>query len=328
MTRKRLLFHTTSAFALACSYLVGAIGALSASPDASAEKSLQVKTGPSSLSVLEGENLLLEYTYVASPFKPYAKHWCTPRGTNVLRDAPHDHLHHHALMYAIGIDGVDFWSEGGKAGRQVHRGLEGVQTCQRDGFTVATFTQKLDWVGSGEDSKIREQRTLEVYRKKDLDASLLTWRARFEPQASGKPVELTGRHYFGLGMRFVVSMDKGGRFFNPSGKPGEIVRGTEKLTRARWCAFTAKTGDKPVTVAMFDHTGNVRHPATWFTMTAPFAYLSATLDLYRKTLTIPAGRPLELCYGVALWDGEVEPSRVEELYRKWLKLCSGGKREP
>ena len=38
-----------------------------------------------------------------------ASHYVT--GENLLRDAPHDHLHHHALMYGIRVNGVNFWEE-------------------------------------------------------------------------------------------------------------------------------------------------------------------------------------------------------------------------
>ena len=46
-----------------------------------------------------------------------------------------------------------------------------------------------------------------------------------------------------------------------------------------------------------------------FRMLDPFAYLSATLNLYKEPLEIVAGKPLELAYGVALWDGEIPAER-------------------
>ena len=48
-----------------------------------------------------------------------------------------------------------------------------------------------------------------------------------------------------------------------------------------------------------------------------FAYLSATLNLWKEPLELKAAEPLALCYGVALWDGTVEPADVEALYRRW-----------
>jgi hypothetical protein len=71
---------------------------------------------------------------------------------------------------------------------------------------------------------------------------------------------------------------------------------------------------------MFDHPINVRHPATWFTMDTPFAYLAATINLDDEPFTLPAGKPLVLRYGVALWDGSVEPARIEKLYERWSAL--------
>ena len=88
---------------------------------------------------------------------------------------------------------------------------------------------------------------------------------------------LSGSHYFGLGMRFVRSMD-GGEFFNADGKEGTIFRGEERLVRSNWCAYTAAIDGKPVTVAMLGHPDNPRHPTTWFTMAKPFAYLSGDAE--------------------------------------------------
>ena len=82
--------------------------------------------------------------------------------------------------------------------------------------------------------------------------------------------------------------------------------------------------DKDVTVAMFDHPKNARHPATWFTMHKPFAYLSATLGLHEKPLEIDK-KGLNVCYGVALWDGKVSKERIEKLYKKWIKQISKDK---
>jgi hypothetical protein len=54
-------------------------------------------------------------------------------------------------------------------------------------------------------------------------------------------------------------------------------------------------------------------------MTKPFAYLSATMNLHREPLAIASDEPLELHYAVALWDGQVENSQIDRLYRRWVK---------
>ena len=97
-----------------------------------------------------------------------------------------------------------------------------------------------------------------------------------------------------------------------------MYRGEERLVRSRWCAYTVKADGKDVTVAMFDSPENVRHPATWFTMHKPFAYLSATQKLHEQPLEIDK-KGLGVCYGVALWDEAVKPERIEKLYQTWAK---------
>jgi hypothetical protein len=120
-------------------------------------------------------------------------------------------------------------------------------------------------------------------------------------------------------MRFVESMDTGGEFLTPAEEEGVVVQGTEKATRATWSAFHGNADGKPVTVAMFDAPDNPRHPATWFTMTAPFAYLSATMNLTEK-MTISRDQPLKAKYGVAVWDGTVDKAEIERVYQAWRVL--------
>jgi hypothetical protein len=114
-------------------------------------------------------------------------------------------------------------------------------------------------------------------------------------------------------------MDREGRHFNADGAEGQPVRGQERLVRSRWCAYTAKAEGKPVTVALFDHPENPRHPATMFTMTGPFAYLSATLNLSKEPLTVQADNPLTLRYGAAVWDGEIDAAAVQRVYQVFLR---------
>ena len=129
---------------------------------------------------------------------------------------------------------------------------------------------------------------------------------------------LTGSHYFGLGMRFLESLDTGGQFLNAAGQTGDTVRGSEQLVRADWCAYTAEADGKPVTIAMFGHPENLRHPTHWFTMTTPFAYLAATLNLHKEPLEVASDKPLVLHYAVAVWDGRIDKSKIDQVYRRWV----------
>lgn len=264
-----------------------------------------------------GEKALAEYRYTGVPYKPYIAVFRTPAGINVLRDAPSDHLHHHALMFAIGVDGIDFWQEGNAPGRQAHR-----EFLKRDaahgGQETAGFVELLDWLGpESETPRLHEKRTVQLVDPQRYGASLMTWETELSLPEGTESAALTGSHYFGLGMRFLESMDNHGTFFNADNAMGDWVRGDEHVTRSRWCAYTSLADGKPVTVAMFDSPDNPRHPAWWFTMSTPFDYISATLNLYREPMELKAEAPLRLRYGVALWDGHVGATEIEALYQKW-----------
>ena len=307
--------------------LVAALAGVNIEGAAAAEESpadLRIAKDNSTVSVFDAGRPVLRYRYANVPMKPYVDQLFSPRGVQVLRDSPPDHKHHHALMFATAVDGVDFWSEVGQGfGKEIHKLLADVRAATTDNVAFAGFFERLDWVGPASNSPLLvERRGLSVLKAPDIAATLIDWRSKLEPPPGKDAVVLTGDHYFGLGMRFVQSMDSGGRFFNADDKPGEIVRGDERLTPVKWCAYTAKAEGKPVTVAIFDQARNFRHPAKMFTMSKPFAYLSATRNEWKEPITIKAGKSLDLSYAVAVWDGAVDKKTVEKLYQRWLKLSS------
>jgi len=294
------------------------IGFLAVSNPAIAKKPMRITTEENVVSVYAGDNVLLRYRYENVPFKPYVQQLFSPSGINILRDAPSDHLHHHALMFAVTVDGVNFWEEHLQPGRQkhlsftvhIHMGKTGSDTKYLTGFS-----EKLEWINprSGE-VLLKELRTIKGHRFKEFEANILTWESKLSVPIGKESVTLAGSRYFGLGMRFTKSMDVRGEFRDAFGNSGVKETNDEQ---ARWCSYTASANGKLVTIAMFDDPNNPRHPTRWFTMEKPFAYLSATLNLHREPLKIEAGKPLVLRYGVAVWDGRVESDRIEKLCRKW-----------
>ena len=268
-----------------------------------------------------GDSGVLWYRYEDVPFKPYVQRLLTPDGVNVLLDAPSDHLHHHALMFAVAVDGVNFWEEQNQPGRQAHTAFARYAGIGH-GRTphMAGFDEQLEWVDPAADGLLlKELRMIRVRQVANLETTLVTWRSKLQAPPGRESVMLSGSHYFGLGARFVRSMDANGQFRNADDKPGEVFRGEEKLVRSNWCAYTATADGKLVTVAMFGHPENPRHPTTWFTMARPFAYISATLGLHEESLKVASDEPLVLCYGVALWDGAVESDKINRAYRWWLE---------
>jgi hypothetical protein len=284
---------------------------------ADGQNALRIAQKEGTVLIQLGDQPLLEYQAAPKPRKPYVKQWFSPGGVGVLRDAPADHLHHHGVMFAVAVDGVDFWAENAKCGWQKGRPIAAVSTSSSAAQATARFTQPVDWLDpAGEKTLLKEQRTIEAHRLPDVPATLVSWRSELAAPAGKDSVTLSGSPYFGLGARFVASMDTGGQFVHAEGKTG--VEATNNA-RSAWCAYWAVADGKPVTVAMFDDQANARHPATWFTM-EKFAYLSATLHLNQQPATIQAGKPLVLRYGLALWDGKADKAQIEQAYRRWLAI--------
>jgi len=268
------------------------------------------------LTVRLGGKLVVRYRYGAEPFKPYVAELRLPDGRNLLRDSPHDHKHHHGLMFAWNVDGVEFWGEAGQVGRQVHRRFRKPETGPKDG--LACIAEDLDWIGpDGKKVLLRERRKILIYADAGPADRLITWESEFAGADPKRDVTITGRKYFGLGARFPVPMDKGSRFVTADGETQvKRVDGSE----SRWCAITGNVApSKPITLAMLDDPGNPRHPAKWFAMDRAFAYLSATIGLEGNPFVLKAGQRVVLRYGVAVWAKPVKADRVEQTYRAWRK---------
>jgi hypothetical protein len=291
---------------------------------AAAEKgAVRIANDNSGVAVSIGDRPLLHYRDVDVKKKPYVDQLFSPSGVQILRDAPSDHLHHHGLMYAVKVDGVNFWEEyGPDFGSEKGQPPRLVQRVLRSGLV-----QELEWLPPrSEKPSMIERRAVDVLLAADLGATLVEWQCRFTVPPGKPSLKFGGNHYHGLGLRFVPSMDHGGHFIYADHKAPVPFKseGSAKpdkntwLTPVRWCAYTAKADGKPVTVAVFDDPQNFRHPATMFTLAAQFAYISATLNAYRQPFEIEAGRPLELCYAVAVWDGEQDRATIEKLYQRWL----------
>ena len=244
-----------------------------------------------------------------------------------MRDAPDDHLHHHGLMFALVVDEVDFWGEKPDRGKQLG-GAPHLQPAGTDGGVRRVgFTQHLLWTPPESTKPLAvEDRSVTVHAGAGIDATLVTWQTELRPGPGRDAVTLTGTHYDGLGMRFVVSMDTAGQFLYAAGEPGPVVRGTNRVTPSKWAAYTAKADGRPVTVAIFDHPDNPRQPAGMFTMAGHFAYLSATPNVWKEPMEVKSGQPLCLRYGIAVWDGSVDAETVDRMHEKWLGLESGGTR--
>lgn len=253
---------------------------------------------PKQIPLKYGGMVVANYVAEPNPLKPYIKDLYTPSGVNVLLDSPPDHVHHHGVMFAIGADTTDFWAEKPmeKFGKQMPRITDLVKSWG--------VNQALDWITPSGKKLIEEHRAVSVGAGPGYFSNFLRWSSQLAPASGATPLKLFGSHYFGLGLRLVPDLNGKVTFIFPPGTPpGRIVRGDERLTSATWCAASGEIAGKRVTVLMFADPKLGRHPLVWFTMSKPFAYFSATLDLQTHPITLSAGEKLNLSYIVAVYEG-------------------------
>ena len=75
-------------------------------------------------------------------------------------------------MYAVKVDGVNFWEETPAAGKQIHKSFTNVEsdinTNAEQGKSSQTcragFTEYIDWVDSKSELLLKECRIIEVFR--------------------------------------------------------------------------------------------------------------------------------------------------------------------
>lgn len=269
---------------------------------------------------------VLRYAMGPTNFKPYVKELRTPGGVNLLLDAPPDHLHHHGLMYAVTVNGTNFWEEQVAPGVQRQLAIPSrIVGATPDGRPRATFTHPLAWLPGSrrdstnalEDALLLERRTLTLAVDPESRELALYWQAEFAPGPAAERVTLTGTAYHGLGMRFVHDFDLKARHLNSENAPYSAEQKWD-VTPARWAATLGRVGEQDVMAAMFAGPHNAGS-SRFFSMLNPFAYLSATQGLDTTPLTYQRGERFRLDYLVIVRDDHLGAEALEARYRKWVE---------
>lgn len=269
---------------------------------------------------------ILLYTYATNQFKPYVKELYTLSGQNALRDAPADHLHHHGLMYAIRVNGINFWEEVGDPGHQLS-GKIVFQPAGRStaGLPQAAFTHVIHWVSHADASAddpaavawLTETRTITVTVNEPSDEVSVDWKGEFQVGAS--PVKLTGSFYNGLGLRPPQSFDHVAYHQNSEDLPYSVQQERD-VTAANWSAVTGVVQGKAATIALFKTPSN-KGETRFFTMLNPFAYLSVTQNLDQEPLSYAAHDRFAVRYLVTLYTGSRDLPFLNARYHEWLRAC-------
>lgn len=311
MPTHSICFSRVSKALQAGNALVLAFIGLCSIPTARAAERLVAETGsrPTQWTINYGGKPVLVYDFNPQKFKPYVQALNTLAGYGVLRDSPWDHLHHHALMYGIRVNGVNFWEETSGCGVQKvveSRPPEILESVA--GLPQARLTQVLYWLAPADaflpntnaPALLIERRTLTLTVDPAKQETALQWNSEFEVGPRTNVVTLTGANYHGLGMRFVEELDAFAVHLTPEGKP-DLANSRQDVTVHRWEAVAFDFPGKPATIAVFGAPGNARGDAHYFAMKTPFAYLSATQGLDQEPLVYRRGERFRLSYLVTLY---------------------------
>ena len=292
---------------------------------AAATLTLDTRTEPTAWSLLYGQQKVMVYSFAPKKFKPYVKELSPLGGENILRDAPYDHLHHHGLMYAIRVNGINFWEE--VSGNGVQKAIwTSRPVCTEtgtDGQAQAKFDQVLHWVAPQDGflpdtagaALLIERRILTLTVNPARQEVALEWKSKFELGGKSDTVTLTGASYHGLGMRFRQDFDAlavhqlAGTPDSPAGPRLDLANSRQDLSPSPWATVSFDAPRHPATLALAGHPSNARGDAVYFSMLTAFAYLSATQGLDKEPLVYHRGDHFELNYLVLLYP-ESKPSET------------------
>ncbi len=270
--------------------------------------------------------------YRADPrqFKPYVEQLATVNGYGILRNTAADHLHHHALMYGITVNGLNFWEEASGSGVQKVVATTGPETFTTANLPGARLTQLIYWVAP-EDAFLPntntaplliERRTLRLVVNPQDRATALHWQSTFQVGTKTNSVTLTGTTYHGLGLRFLKELDPVAVHLNSAGFVN-LPDKRQDVSSHPWAAVQFLSPENPATLAIFGSPANRGGDPVFFAMNTPFAYLSATQGLDKQPLTYKTGDTFTLDYLVTLHPEVQSADALENVGRQWNKALGG-----
>lgn len=196
-----------------------------------------------------------------------------------------DHPHHAGLWFNYGnVNGFDFWNNSDAIKPEDASKMGTIQQQKilstRSGIGRGELVTQSIWIAGNNQPLLEETATYAFSKIKDARAIDLTFKlhaldrvvfnddkegllgirvARWLESASEKGgifTDASGRQ------TKLAEMDNSvatGVYLSSEGKLGDAVWGT----RGQWCALTGHTGDKTVTIAIFDREDNPNYPTYW-----------------------------------------------------------------
>ncbi len=260
--------------------------------------------------------------------RPYFYPMNTPSGVLVTRNYPmkeiegetRDHAHHTSVWSAWGdINGVDNWSRGQKAGKQIVKSVKYEVIDNKAKFVIES-----EWTTPTDTPQLFETRNVEISK---LDDSTIIYDFRLDFDTKYGAVKFGDTKEGGLlSVRVATALDvPKGQIRNSRG--GVCTKNSEERSvwgkRAEWCCYSGNIEGKNVGIAIIDHLNNPIYPTYWHVrsyglMTAnPFGKSHFVFPLLRGTWKMKENTKSTWKYRLVVFDGQVDPNKLNDLKKEF-----------
>lgn len=292
-------------------------------------KTVRVERRGKNAEVFLGGQFFTRYETALGPNKPYLYPIQAFGGKHLTRrwpleEAPgeeKDHPHHRGLWFTHGeMNGVDFWTEGAKAGKTVHTNFAELTGGPLQGRIIA----EADWVAPDGKRVAKDRRTIAVT---PLTDNLILLDFAITITAEGGPLHWGDTKEGTFAIRVPESMraDKPGQgtLVNAEGLSGAALWGK----KSPWNDYFGPVGGEVLGMAIFDHPENLRYPTTWHSRTyglfAANPFGLHDFDSTKKTpksagdLVTPEGQSVTFRYRLVLHRGDTRAADISGQFAAW-----------
>ncbi len=220
------------------------------------------------VTVKVGDEVFTELIYHEKYAKPIFYPIYGPGQVSMTRSWPmkddvkgeaHDHPHHKSLWFSHEINGIDFWSEKGGTTKTLATDFE---TLSGPAFRTNSI-----WVRRGTGETVFSDLT--IYRfGSDEDSRWIDAEITIQATHGDVTFDDTKEGTFALrthpDLRLSADPKDGvekvfGQAYNSNGETGKTIWGKS----AKWVMYGGPIDGTPMSIAIFDHPSNLRHPTTW-----------------------------------------------------------------
>jgi hypothetical protein len=258
---------------------------------------------------------IARYHFGPSLHRPFIFPIIGPSGRSLTRMGhPHDpesHSHHNSVWISHNdIDGINFWSDGGK-GKIRHKRILKFE----DGDRTCSITTENQWLADTNKFLLLETRKVTAM---PLDDSEWLMIIDMEFKANNKPVTL-GKTPFGMiGVRMAKTIgvnDGGGMIRNSEGAMNEKE---VFWKRTRWVDYSGPVArGKQEGITFFDHPENPNFPTYFHVRNDGWMGASLTFDGPR---TIQVDKPLHLSYGLYIHSDIKPANAIDAKWKQFAKI--------